>query len=373
LYKPDLDSEMSTAQKEVLSLIKKIPVTSTIYGSIIQELLIYLSFVIGYEYKSTIGSKAELDSRFTSKNLEKSYIPLSLEVIQDIVASIKQVNSSMVTEVLGDVVKVIGAAMMTKFTAYPSSLWRSAVDSFITIIGIGLPALNRSDLDDLQNNILWTEMADCIHIFLFTDERDKLPYISPDIVQRDDLIDISLVDVLAHQMLGQSAKVSKLHERLIDILMEGTILNSNQREDFAVGCYRNLFYLCGKDDSKSDIYACDLNIARIVVPLLLKKCRDVLQKFISEEKKSGTLPAPRARLAEISFMLKQLREVEIHPDVDVDTSTTKPLPSSILHGRKRHLLTLFPLLCDCITTREATLKELLKDLFHEAAKELGLE
>jgi hypothetical protein len=107
--------------------------------------------------------------------------------------------------------------------------------------------------------------------------------------------------------------------------------------------------------------------------MLLKKCKDVLQKFIAEEKKSGTLPAARARLAELSFILHELRVLEIHPDVDVDVSTPKALPSTIVAGNKRHLLKLFPLLCDCITTKEASLKDLLKDLLHETAKQIGLE
>ena len=98
-------------------------------------------------------------------------------------------------------------------------------------------------MSDVQANILWTELADSIQFFLFSDEREKLPYISQEIVQRDDNIDIQLVDLIAKDMLSQSAKVPLMHERLIDILLEGTSLVYNNREPFAVGCYKNLFYL----------------------------------------------------------------------------------------------------------------------------------
>lgn len=61
--------------------------------------------------------------------------------------------------------------------------------------------------------------------------------------------------------------------------------------------------------------------------------------------------------------------LDLHPDVDLDSEVKSPLVT----GKKRHLLQLFPLLCDCITTKENSLKEILKDLFHETAKAIGLE
>jgi len=42
-------------------------------------------------------------------------------------------------------------------------------------------------------------------------------------------------------------------------------------------------------------------------------------------------------------------------------------------GNRRHLLHLFPLLCDCITTKETEIKELLKEIFQTSGKEIGLE
>jgi len=41
-------------------------------------------------------------------------------------------------------------------------------------------------------------------------------------------------------------------------------------------------------------------------------------------------------------------------------------------GKKQHLLQLFPLLCDYITVKESETKDLLKNLFLEIAKEIGL-
>ena len=161
-----------------------------------------------------------------------------------------------------DVTKVLGAAMTTKYNLYQSPLWRLSVDAFNKTVQLGLHDLNRSgtlsffgnslpDTSSVQSNIIWTELVDSMHVFLFNDDRDKIPYISQEIVQRDDAIDISLVDLIAHDMLGQAGQVPLMHERLVDLLFEGTSLVYNNREPLAVGCYKNLFYLCangGKDE-----------------------------------------------------------------------------------------------------------------------------
>jgi len=111
-----------------------------------------------------------------------------------------------------------------------------------------------------------------------------------------------------------------------------------------------------------------MKIARLVIPHLMNRCKDLLQRFTQEEKQSGTFPIARSRLKEVSFVLKQLLVLEMHPELNEE----KP-KSALFSGKKRHLLKLFPLLCDCITTKEPEVKELLKEIFHEVAKETGLE
>ena len=117
-----------------------------------------------------------------------------------------------------------------------------------------------------------------------------------------------------------------------------------------------------------DEFSCHMKIGQMVVPVLLNKCKELLQRYIAEDKKSGSLPMARSKLAEVTFVLKQLATMELHPDAYAEKPT-----SPLFSGKKRHLLKLFPLLCDCITTKENEVKELLKEVFHEAGKEIGLE
>jgi len=80
----------------------------------------------------------------------------------------------------------------------------------------------------------------------------------------------------------------------------------------------------------------------------------------------------RSRLAEILFVLQQLQALELPSTLElVGVSEDSPLFQN--KSKKRHLLYLFPLLCDCITTREEGFKDRLRDIFHMVAKEMKLE
>ena len=46
------------------------------------------------------------------------------------------------------------------------------------------------------------------------------------------------------------------------------------------------------------------SITQLAVSSLLKRCQDVLQKYVHDEKLSGKCPLPRPRISEMSFVLK---------------------------------------------------------------------
>jgi len=91
-------------------------------------------------------------------------------------------------------------------------------------------------------------------------------------------------------------------------------------------------------------------IAKIVGPRLIAKCKTLLQTFVLDERSGTTLD--RSRVSEIVFILKQLDTLNISPVISLKRS-----------GPKAHLLELFPVLCDCITTNETSLKLFLQKLF----------
>lgn len=364
-YPPTVETELSPMQNIVLSVFKQIPTKDENFPYLFSETLNYISFCIGYSYKCCIIDE-ELPSKTPSQI--KSFLPLANRLVSLSDSFFGHASPYMKTRAFGDTAKVLGAAMMTKYSFYQMPLWVTSVESFISIAKKGLPDLNQSsEISDVRNNLIWTELADSIEGFLFHEDRKNIPQSPPDVVKWDEGIDISLCDLIAKYLLAVSAKVPLMHQRLIDILFEGAKLSNSSREFVAEGCYKNLFYLCSVDGKEEEEFSCHMKIAKMVIPLVMARCREVLQKFIQDDKKQGGLPIARGRLMEVSFILSQLLTLELHPEVDFEK------PSSVAVGKKRHLLKLFPLLCDCITTRESEIKPLLQEIFHQVAKELCLE
>ena len=104
-----------------------------------------------------------------------------------------------------------------------------------------------------------------------------------------------------------------------------------------------------RTSTKSDIRSA---LANMVIPPLLSRCRDVLSRFVVDDRHSGNCPLPRHRLVEVSFLLRELRTLEL-PDSD---DTKHP-------HKRRHLLELYSIFCECIMSSERELKDLLKEIF----------
>ena len=142
----------------------------------------------------------------------------------------------------------------------------------------------------------------------------------------------------------------------------------SKRELVALQCYSELFSLSCTEES-SDTWK--MQLAQQAAPLLMDRISNVLRCFIEKESSSGRLPVSRDKLTEVIFVLKQLKKATIHHSVELVQKET--LPANYSNSTKKHLLYLFPLLCECITTSEESVKPLLKQIFHLTASEVGLE
>jgi len=63
---------------------------------------------------------------------------------------------------------------------------------------------------------------------------------------------------------------------------------------------------------------------------MIERCKDLLQRFIEEDKTYGKMPLHKGRIVELMEILKNLRELEINDGI-------LPRP-----GKKSHLIDLFP-------------------------------
>ena len=147
-------------------------------------------------------------------------------------------------------------------------------------------------------------------------------------------------------------------------------------------CMMGLFALVSLSSQPESAATCYLRVGVLCVPLLLHRCHHVLAGFVADQRSLGELP--QSRREEMGFVLREMHSLSIHPQVSAVLTATSQL-DYVKHlqaldavsegglGWRRHLLTLFPVLCDCVCIAELELRELLRDLLHQAAGEMGLE
>ena len=104
-------------------------------------------------------------------------------------------------------------------------------------------------------------------------------------------------------------------------------------------------------------------------PILIKRCKEILKKFLADEIKSGSMPLSRSRLEDIKYVLDKLKKLEIYPDYNKIEEINNKISDKnkkednepeimefILKKKKSHLISLLPLLSEFITTKENEIK-----------------
>jgi hypothetical protein len=91
------------------------------------------------------------------------------------------------------------------------------------------------------------------------------------------------------------------------------------RESFAKSCFETLLHVSflssdsGSSEGVMNHGACLPHIpttlivgglSELAISTLLKRCQDVLKKFVSEERLAGRRPLPRSQMSEVAFVLK---------------------------------------------------------------------
>eukprot|EP01103_Thecamoeba_quadrilineata_P009172 TRINITY_DN1888_c0_g1_i2.p3 TRINITY_DN1888_c0_g1~~TRINITY_DN1888_c0_g1_i2.p3 ORF type:complete len:222 (-),score=52.23 TRINITY_DN1888_c0_g1_i2:1024-1689(-) len=217
--------------------------------------------------------------------------------------------------------------------------------------------------------------------------RSQVPNLSAEQSQVDERLDVEVVEALGRSLVeaGQDVPPDVIG-RVIGVLLESTKLSCSSREMVAAASFRTLFALCSsappnisenRAESRSELQNFRKLLASETAPPVLQRCGQVISEFVHEDRQSGLCPVARWRLNELSLVLELLSRAEIDESVLPSTSKTNGRVGSLVSVgpfcQKRHLLVLFPLLCDLITTRQESIKGLLKGLLHSIAATLYLE
>ena len=117
-----------------------------------------------------------------------------------------------------------------------------------------------------------------------------------------------------------------------------------------------------------------VKISKMCTPILLKRCKDTMKKYLDDEIKSGAMPLSRNRIEEIKFILEHLKNLEIFPYSNFnEKNNLNNFTDSINKSNKGHLFVLHNILSEFITTKENDIKILVKDIFKIISHEMGYD
>ena len=217
---------------------------------------------------------------------------------------------------------------------------------------------------------------------------------------------ISIINFIVNVLLPNSLHIPKqMQIRLLILLDIGSSLEYESHNEFSGSvtssiskvCISNLFELCkfktpeilkreinDKNFNADDYVKIKEKIAKMCTPILIKRCKEILKKFLADEIKSGSMPLSRSRLEDIKYVLDKLKKLEIYPEynkIDEMNGNKKEMKDEneqeimgfILKKKKSHLISLLPLLSEFITTKENEIKILVKDIFKIISSELGIK
>lgn len=371
------DSGMTSLQREVFNYLGGVPKIGETYTEQVAETLIVL-------YSDLPFKVASLENGNISKIVERKRLnvfrvgSVGATACGSLYAA-DETPRTVRAKALLATVKNLGRALLCRYCILGSQqlkqgayeLWKSALSAFNTVISAGTAAIKKEDLPeglDLEKlNESWMVILDSSREFLLPPRENVFAKTSGDSSIPDSLLgssvaitrtstagssleidqlDVTLVEALVNSTIKNGEGYDGVGEKLLTLLIDGAKVASRGREQLCKGCYHGMFELASLDSSRNDLI-------ELAAPRVVEQAIQVITQFVTETKMSGSAPARRSRLIEMRCVLRE--------SIDLKTTLPNlpPLAGSNTHG---HLLLLYPLLCECITTPEQEIKNDLKDL-----------
>ena len=248
--------------------------------------------------------------------------------------------------IIRDIVSGIKTPLQLKYKCIKQSSWKIAIDVMLSVIGNSL--LDIKDKEKFSE--VWVTVTETLDTFLFPSVKPASDR-KPEEMAEDEEIDVKVIEFLRSKVLDQPSLFP--HSFILSIMVllnKGSIhsnytgqdLNRNQesvmvismRENFAKICIETLlqYSLLEKNGSEQSEEVTNGNgnvedeeeaateemssmslteedckvTNKLAVTSLLHRFKDVLTKYIADEKLSSPVPLASHRVAELSFVLKSL-------------------------------------------------------------------
>eukprot|EP01127_Copromyxa_protea_P021534 TRINITY_DN7426_c0_g1_i1.p1 TRINITY_DN7426_c0_g1~~TRINITY_DN7426_c0_g1_i1.p1 ORF type:complete len:1518 (+),score=255.28 TRINITY_DN7426_c0_g1_i1:646-4554(+) len=365
--------ELGPLQRAVTLLFNDL--TSTFPSRVPQTigiLLSYISQAIKFPFSERVSSGQKW---VVPTSLDKVHLSLaekslaSLEVLWRLPTLTPELKVSIVQDLL----QVLGKCIQLKHTHYSSPLWHKSLVLFLDILSNGLGYLEMATQTAGEDKDVWSDLTDDIEGFLISPASTNPTPTTPEEEKRNEEWDLSLCNLLTNLLYHSSSSDKKekeegrkgqpIQERLIELLFLwakstkkwSSAGRKKTAEEYTFQMYQLLFALCsGK--YKEDDEAMSKSLSVTTTPIMISHCAHLLSNFAKECQQETQDDTETNQ--EVVMIIKGLRELNIPEEVKLGKG-----------GKNGHLFLLFPVLCDCVVTRDLRVRQELKETLKLIAAE----
>ncbi|XP_071961451.1 protein MON2 homolog isoform X3 [Antedon mediterranea] len=296
-----------------------------------------------------------------------NYVPFAEKSLSMTTALYKKTatrQAVMEQQVLQNILRVLQMPLGLKYACPSASTWKLAVTSLLEILHIGLPVA-RNPTYNKHFKSMWLDLAAALECFLFSEHPAPVT-LSVEEQQQDEAMDVKVVLLIQNEILPYSTALPpQFTAKIMGLLNRGSIHSANSssfldtnnsqlREEFAKTCFETLLRFSFITQS---LVSEEGAITKMAMSALLQRCREVLSKYVEDERLSGKCPLPRSRMAEISFVLKALTTLM--------ESLKKAHSGNVDVNTWDQVIDLYPTLVDCTTCTSTTVCSALRDVLSQ--------
>lgn len=168
---------------------------------------------------------------------------------------------------------------------------------------------------------MWLDLAKTFEDFLFTKNiaTSELPI---ETIQKDEMIDCQVIELIRDEILIHSSLIpQQFIQKILAILNKGSIYSSTfenfldldstrkLREDFSKTCFETLLrfsFVNTNDFVSNGATNGEGNLTKMALASMLNRCKEIIQRYVHDERLSGNIPLPKARTNEMIGVLKAL-------------------------------------------------------------------
>jgi hypothetical protein len=208
--------------------------------------------------------------------------------------------------ILKSIIQALYVPLSLKYSCPNASTWKLSIECLFKILKRALPIAYKNKQ---AFETMWQDLAKTFEDFLFTKNVSNAE-LSIEALQKDEFIDCQLIELIRDDILTHANLLPQSFlQKILAILNRGSIYSNNfdnfldlestrkLREEFSKTCFETLLRFSFVNENQTNgpnhtnLY--DTNLTRMALTSMLNRCKDIIQKYVHDEKLSGTIPLPR--------------------------------------------------------------------------------